>query len=156
MATKGQKGASRDDDRSSLDTLREALTRSLMLPRDRLRETLEDAVRRGRITRDDADELVDRLVALGRAQTDDTLARLERLMGPARGAVKQVDRARRAVGGGGDDDGFPIADYDDLTAAQVINRLQHLEAADLRKVAEHERRNANRKMVLAAVEKRLR
>jgi hypothetical protein len=155
MATKGQKGASRDDDRSSLDTLREALTRSLMLPRDRLRETLEDAVRRGRITRDDADELVDRLVALGRAQTDDTLARLERLTGPARGAVKQVDRARRAVGGGGSDS-FPIADYDDLTAAQVINRLQHLEAADLRKVAEHERRNANRKMVLAAVEKRLR
>ncbi len=155
MATKGQKGASRDDDRSSLDTLRDALTRSLMLPRDRLRETLEDAVRRGRITRDDADELVDRLVALGRAQTDDTLARLERLMGPARGAVMQVDRARRAVGGGSDD-GFPIADYDDLTAAQVINRLQHLEAADLRKVAEHERRNANRKMVLAAVEKRLR
>lgn len=154
MATKGQKGASRDDDRSSLDTLREALTRSLMLPRDRLRETLEDAVRRGRITRDDADELVDRLVALGRAQTDDTLARLERLTSPARGAVKQVDRARRAVGGGGDT--FPIADYDDLTAAQVINRLQHLEAADLRKVAEHERRNANRKMVLAAVEKRLR
>ena len=153
MATKGQTGAGRDDDRSSLDTLRDALTRSLMLPRDRLRETLEDAVRRGRITRDDADELVDRLVALGRAQTDDTLARLERLTGPARGAVKQVDRARRAVGGGR---GFPIADYDDLTAAQVINRLQHLEPADLRKVAEHERRNANRKMVLAAVEKRLR
>ena len=155
MATKGQRSGGRDDERGSLDNLRELLTRSVMLPSDRLRETLEDAVRRGRITRDDAEELIDRLVALGRAQTDDTLARIDKITGPGRSAARGARTAvRRAVGAGAD--GFPISGYDDLTAAQVINRLQDLEAGELREVHEYEKRNANRKMVLAAIDKRLR
>src|SRR3712207_998835 len=82
-------------ERSALDTIRELLTRSLMLPSDRVRETVEDAVRRGRITRDDAEELVDRLMLLGRQQTDDAVARLETLLRPpgADRVLREVERA---------------------------------------------------------------
>lgn len=47
---------------------------------------------------------------------------------------------------------FPITGYDGLTAAQVQDRLDTLNAAELRKVRDHERRHANRKTVLAAIE----
>jgi hypothetical protein len=50
---------------------------------------------------------------------------------------------------------FPVIGYDDLTAAQVTERLGDLDPGELRKVGDHERRNANRKSVLAAIEKRL-
>ena len=66
--------------------------------------------------------------------------------------LREVDRARRAAGLGSS---FPIAGYDDLTAAQVTERLEGLSTAELRQVREHERRNANRKSVLAAVERKL-
>ena len=159
-----------DDARSTLVAIRELLTRSVMLPSDRLRETLDDAVKRGRITRDDAEDLIDRLVALGREQTDDALDRLESFAGAprsvsdrARGAIRrppgtdrvlrEVDRVRRTAGLGSS---FPVSGYEDLTAAQVVARLDELDPPELRKVRDHERRNANRKSVLAAIEKRLR
>jgi polyhydroxyalkanoate synthesis regulator phasin len=71
-----------------------------MLPSDRVRDTVDDAVRRGRITRDDAEELVDRLVLLGRQQTDDAMARLESLVKPpgTDRVLREVERARRAAG----------------------------------------------------------
>lgn len=158
------------DERSTLASIRELLAKSVMLPSDRIRETLDDAVTRGRITRDDAEDLVDRLVALGRQQTEDALARIEAIAGAparasdkARGAVRkspggervlrEVDRMRAAAGLAVP---FPVEGYDDLTAAQVIDRLPELDAGELRLVAEHEKRNANRKSVLAAVEKQLR
>ena len=50
---------------------------------------------------------------------------------------------------------FPILGYDDLTAAQVTGRLGDLAPAELRKVRDYERRNANRKSVLAAIEQKL-
>jgi hypothetical protein len=159
-----------EEARSTLVTVCDLLARSVMLPSDRIRDTLEDAVRRGRITREDAEDLLERLVALGRQQTEDTLARIEALaFAPARagerarGAVRraagsdrvlrEVDRVRRSAGLGSS---FPISGYDDLTAAQIIARLPDLSSPDLRRVADYERRNANRKSVLAAVEKRLR
>ena len=43
-----------------------------------------------------------------------------------------------------------------MTAAQVTERLADLPAAELRQVRDHERRNANRKSVLAAIERKLR
>ncbi len=146
-----------EDDRSALDTIRELLGRSIMLPSDRVRETVEDAVRRGRITRDDAEELVDRLVLLGRQQTDDAVARLEALVRPpgADRVLREVERARRAAGLGSSGVGG-IARYDELTAAQIVARLSDLDDADLRRVHEYEKRNANRKSVLSAVEKKLR
>lgn len=147
-----------DDERSALDTIRELLARSLMLPSDRVRETVEDAVRRGRMTRDDAEELVDRLVQLGRQQTDDAIARLEGLVRPpgTDRVLREVERARRAAGLGSSSSVGGIPRYDDLTAAQIAARLSDLGDGELRKVHEYERRNANRKSVLAAVEKKLR
>ena len=52
-------------------------------------------------------------------------------------------------------DGFPIDDYDELTAAQIVSQLGGLEAGDLRRVRDYERRNANRKTVLSAVDTKL-
>ncbi|HEX2085303.1 MAG TPA: hypothetical protein VHF89_06435 [Solirubrobacteraceae bacterium] len=174
-STERAKGSSTDAAQSTLASLRELLARSLMLPSDRLRETLDDAVKRGRITRADAEELIDRLVALGRQQTEDALSRMETALGGgragagsstgarARGVVRrppgtdrvlrEVDRARRAAGLGSS---FPIASYDDLTAAQIGERLGDLSAPDLRKVRDYEKRNANRKSVLGAIDRRLR
>ena len=162
--------ATDEETRSTLVSVRDLLARSVMLSSDRIRETLDDAVRRGRITRDDAEDLVERLVAVGRAQTEDAVARLETIAGApgragerARSAVRrtpgtdrvlrEVDKVRRTAGLGSP---FPISGYDDLTAAQVVARLDELTAADLRKVGDYEKTNANRKSVLAAVDKRLR
>lgn len=64
----------------------------------------------------------------------------------------QADRARRVAGVGGS---FPITGYDNLTAAQVQDRLGTLDGPELRKVRDYERRNANRKTVLAAIESKL-
>ena len=160
-----------DEAQSTLAAVRELLTRSLMLPSDRLRETLDDAVKRGRITRADAEELIDRLMALGRQQTDDALSRVEGVIGGgSKGSgsgskrsvvrrppgtdrvLREVDKVRRSAGLGST---FPISGYDDLTAAQVQTRLDGLTAAELRKVRDYERRNANRKSVLDAIEGKL-
>ena len=111
---------------------------ALVLTRERIQEVLDDAVERGRMTRDDATQLLAELVRRGTA--------------PADRLLREVDRARRAAGLGAS---FPITGYDDLTAAQVAERLDDLSSAQLRQVREHERRNANRKSVLTAVERKL-
>jgi hypothetical protein len=141
-----------------LATLREAMTRAVMLPTDGLRDALDDAVSRGRITRVDAEELYQALLAAGRRQIETVLTDLEQLVGRSRGAsrdrvLREVDRARRATGLGVT--GFPISGYDDLVAAEIISRLDALSAPDLRQVRDYERRHANRKTVLAAVERKL-
>src|SRR5918999_1186427 len=91
------------------------------------------------LTRDRVQEVLDDAVERGRMTRDDRV-------------LREVDRARRAAGIGAS---FPISGYDDLTAAQVIERLDGLSAADLRRVRDHERRNANRKSVLTAIERKL-
>lgn len=146
---------------ASAASVRDALTRGIVLTRDRIDQTLDDAVRRGRITRHDAEELGASLIGLGRRQAQDLLADVEQLVGRSRkrtsdstdALVRKVDRARRAAGIG---PVFPILGYDDLTAAQVAERLPDLSPAELRKVRDHERRNANRKSVLTAIERALR
>ena len=148
-----------DNMASRLNALREAMTRAVMLPTDRLRDALDDAVRRGRLTRGDAEDLYQSLLAAGRRQIEDVLADLEQLLGRSRGAsrdrvLREVDRARRASGLGASP-AFPIAEYDSLAAAQITGRLDDLSPADLRKVRDYERRHANRKTVLAAVERKL-
>jgi polyhydroxyalkanoate synthesis regulator phasin len=157
----------------------------VMLTRDRIEEVLDDAVSRGRMTADDAQELVRNLLDRGRKQTNDVLGDLEQLLGrggdqlkdarKAAGrardqvgeatsrartrvrdagdvALAQADRARRVAGVGPT---FPILGYDDLTAAQVQSRLEPLTPAELRKVRDYERRNANRKSVLDTIETKL-
>jgi polyhydroxyalkanoate synthesis regulator phasin len=139
----------------------------VVLTRERIQDTLDEAAERGRLTRTDANELVGELVKRGRQQTDELLSDIERLLGRGRGhvesatkglsdgmdrIVRTADRARRTVGVG---PSFPILGYDDLTAAQVEGRLEGLTPAELRKVREYERRHANRKSVLGAIERAL-
>jgi hypothetical protein len=145
-----------DDPLTRLAGLRDALTKSVMLTGDRIQEVVDDAVKRGRMTRTDAEDLVQRLISLGRQQTEDAISDIEQLLG--RGAasggdrvLRHVDKARRAVGIGT----FPILGYDDLNAGQIGDRLNDLTPAQLRKVRDHEKRNANRKSVLQAIERKL-
>jgi hypothetical protein len=141
----------------------------VVLTSERIQEVLDDAAERGRVTRPDANELAAQLVTRGRQQTDQLLSDVERLLGRGRvqfspatvGSrwsesfdllVRSADRVRRSVGVG---QTFPILGYDELTAAQVQTRLEGLSRAELRKVREYERRHANRKSVLAAIDKAL-
>ena len=150
-----------------MTALREALTRAIMLPTERVREAMDDAVRRGRMTRGDAEELAQSLIAVGRRQTEELLAELEGLVGKQRSTAadvrkrtqqatdrvsREVDRARRAAGLG---NAFPISGYDDLAAAQITSRLDELTPAELRQVRDYERRHANRKSVLMAIAREL-
>src|SRR4051794_18439903 len=109
---------------------------ALVLTRERVQEVLDDAVARGRMTRDDATEMLAELVRRGRRQTDDLIDSL--VAAPADRVLREVDRAKRVAGLAA----FPVDGYDDLTAAQVIERLDGLPPPDLRVVRDHERRNA--------------
>ena len=121
----------------------------VILSRERIKETLDEAAERGRVTRSDANELASVLIERGRQQTDELLGDIERLLGHSR---RQLDRARRTVGVGRS---LPISQYDGLTAAQVQERLRDLTPLELRAVRDHERRRKNRKSVLVAIDKRL-
>ena len=162
---------------AAIASLREVLSKGVVITGERLQETVDETVKRGRMTRQDAEELVGNLVEIGRRQTQDALAEVESLIGRSATqtrrmtrsraksvgaaarrapgtdrALRTVDRVRRAAGLG---QSFPIIGYEDLTTAQVKERLADLDDPELRKVRDHERRNANRKSVLAAIEKRL-
>jgi polyhydroxyalkanoate synthesis regulator phasin len=92
------------------------------IPIEWVRDTLDAAVKRGRMTRDDATELLAELL-----------------------------RGRRSE----DEESLPIAGYDDLTAAEIVARVKGLDADEARAVRDYEKRNANRKTVLSALEQRL-
>jgi hypothetical protein len=125
----------------------------VVVTRTRLQEALDEAVERGRMTRDDAGALLAELVQRGREDIESLLdGAKSTTKGSAERVLREVDRARRAAGVG---PSFPILGYDDLTAAQVTERLGDLGPAELRKVRDYEKRNANRKSVLAAVEQKL-
>ncbi len=162
---------------ANVNAVRDFLTRGVLLTAERLQETLDDAVSRGRLTSTDADDILQRLVKLGRSQADEIRAELELVraeieslleqspsdvlnaslragtqLTPDR-VVRELDRVRRVVGIG---PAFPILAYDDLGAAQIIERLEDLNSAQLRKVRDRERRTAKRKTVLDAIERELR
>jgi polyhydroxyalkanoate synthesis regulator phasin len=108
----------------------------MVITRERLQDTLDDAVRRGRMTRDDATDLLAEIVRRAiSAPTDRVMREVRRVTGAA--------------------DGFPIDEYDELTAAQIVSRLGELPMGELRRVRDYERRNANRKTVLAALDAKL-
>ena len=121
----------------------------VIITREKLEEVFDDAVSRGRMTRDDATRLIGEVVGRGRGLTGDVLSDIEQLLGRSRDQIERT--ARKATGMSV----FPIADYDDLSAADVKDKLDGLTPAQLRKVRDHERRNANRKTVLQAIESRL-
>jgi polyhydroxyalkanoate synthesis regulator phasin len=152
--------AARDEAlRSNIGALRDVLAGGVVLTAQRIQEAMDDAVARGRLTREDAERLVNGLLVMGRQQTQDVLGELEQIVDKGRSdldvAAKRVrgasDKVRRATKLGA----FPIERYDELTAAAVTAQLDDLEPADLRRVHDYEKRNANRKSVLAAIDKAL-
>jgi polyhydroxyalkanoate synthesis regulator phasin len=161
----------------SVQAFRDALEKSITIPRDRLQEVVDDAVKRGRMTRGDAEEMVGRLATRGREQAEDLLAQLERVLSQVREAP---DRARREVSGRAKQarkrtvaavegplasadrvrraarvPGFPITAYDELSVRQINRRLQELSPKQLREVRDYERKNKARKGVLRAVDRKL-
>ena len=78
--TSSRGGAEEGRADKSVQAFRDALDKSVTLPRDRLQEVFDDAVAHGRMTRDDANELVSRLISRGRQQTESMLRDLERVL----------------------------------------------------------------------------
>src|SRR3954469_23714584 len=91
----------------------------MVITRERLQDTLDDAVRRGRMTRDDAADLLSEI--LRRA-----------ISAPADRVLREVKR----VAGVGDEE-FPIDEYDELTAAQIVSQLGELDVTQLRRVRDY-------------------
>ena len=141
-----------------------------MLTRERIQETLDDAAARGRVTRKDANDLVAELVRRGRDETRRAARRAggaDRARAAAswsrRGARRAAQNpstassaaptARGAAVGVGPS--FPILGYDELNATQVQSRIKELSRPERRKVLNYERKHANRKSVVGALEKSL-
>lgn len=156
--------------RSNIAALRDVLAGGVVLTAQRVQEAMDDAVSRGRLTRDDAEQIVQGLVSVGRRQAIDVLADIEQLLGRSRSDIDEAARRVRDTAAKGGDralrgaekvrraaklGAFPILRYDDLTAAAITERLADLDPAELRKVRDYEARNANRKSVLAAIDKAL-
>jgi len=133
---------------------------AVLLTRRHIEEVVEDAVRRGRMTRDDAQQLMQSLLQRGAKQTDDFLTDLERLLGRGRLVDQGGPDSRRQTGGRTRSrrpaSSLPIPNYDDLSAAGVLEQLGGLTPAQLRKLRDYERRHANRKTVLDAIERKIR
>jgi len=166
----------------SVEAFRDALERSVTLSRDRLQDVVDDAVKRGRMTRDDANELVANLVTRSRRYSDELVGQLERLLGQAHRKIDsrtatarrratagarraartardaadaplaQADRLRRRSGVSA---GGPITAYDQLTATQIKSRLGDLSPAELRRVRTREQSGKARKGVLTDIDRRL-
>ena len=172
-AAKPAKGAGLEA--KTVAEFREALRKHLIKPSGVVlltRERIEEALSRsGKLSPKDARGIAGDLVKRGRKETNDVVKDLENLLdkgrrdvskraGSARGravhaaspAIAQADRARRAAKVGSS---FPISLYEDLNVGEIKARLSDLTPAQLRKVRDHERRNANRKGVLSAIESKL-
>ena len=65
----------------NLAAVKDALAEHLVLSADRLQETIDDAVRRGRLLPTDAQELAERLTSTGRRQLEELLSDLDRRLG---------------------------------------------------------------------------
>jgi polyhydroxyalkanoate synthesis regulator phasin len=154
---------------------REALRKNLIKPSGMVlltRERIEEALRgSGKLSAKDARGIASELVKRGRKETDDVLGDLENLIEKGRRdvsrrahrardravhaaspAIARADRARRAAKVGSN---FPISLYDELKVGEIKARLGDLKPAELRKVRDYERRHANRKGVLSAIESKL-
>jgi polyhydroxyalkanoate synthesis regulator phasin len=167
----------------SVQAFRDALEKSITISRERLQEVVDDAVRRGRMTRGDAEDLVSRVVTRGRGQAEDILAELEKLLNQVPGVGDAADRAREAREGvssraeqarkkavGTVDHplasadrvrrrarlpGFPITAYDQLSIRQVDSRLADLTRAELRRVRDYEQGHKARKGLLRALDRKI-
>src|SRR5689334_21165590 len=144
--------------RSGVAAARDRLVRGMLSPlnmvlvsRKMVDELFDDAVRRGRMTRSDAQEMAQSLLSRGARATDDFLSDLERMLGNRGDALEPAADADDGSG-----PNLPIANYDELSAPKVQDRLDGLTPAELRKLRDYEQRHANRKTVLDRIERRLR
>ena len=102
-ASAGRASAGRSDKsvqafRDALERSRAALEDNITVPRDRVQEVVDDAVKRGRMTRADANELVSNLVSRSRKATDDLIRDLEKLLEQARKEVEtRTTKARKQL-----------------------------------------------------------
>ena len=115
-ATARTAAESQDDTRAelSVQSFRDALEKSVTVSRERLQEVVDDAVKRGRMTRGDGQDLVSRLVTRGREQAESIVDQVEKLVNqardevaertaaPRRTAERATDRARREIGDAAD------------------------------------------------------
>jgi polyhydroxyalkanoate synthesis regulator phasin len=127
----GSRSASAGRADKSVQQFREALERSITIPRERVQEVVDDAVKRGRMTRKDANELVSKLVSRGRKQTDTLLRDLEKLLdqarkdfdtrtvGARREAKKAADRSRKQAKQAADRVGRAARDAADRPLAEA-------------------------------------
>jgi polyhydroxyalkanoate synthesis regulator phasin len=84
--------------RDALERSRSALESNVTVPRERIQEVVDDAVKRGRMTRTDANELVSKLVSRSRKATDDLMRDLEKLLEQARKEVEsRTSKARKEL-----------------------------------------------------------
>jgi polyhydroxyalkanoate synthesis regulator phasin len=120
---------------------------AVLLTRRHIEEVLDDAVSRGRMTRSDAQEMAQSLLSRSARATDDFLSDVERMLGRGGTDLEAAPVSER---------GLPIAGYDDLSAAQVQDRLDGLTPAELRRLRDYEQRHANRKTVLDRIDRKLR
>lgn len=153
---------------AQLAALRRSLAKSVVETGERVQETVEDAVRRGRMTRKDAHELAAAIVAASKRQTDEIRQEIEALLERGRRRVGKDAGATEAdlpaepvaipIERTGTDAArtLPIERYDELTAVLVRKSLAGLSEEELHAVRAHEATHAKRKTVLAAVDRLLR
>ena len=160
----------------SVQAFRDALEKSVTISRERLQEVVDDAVKRGRMTRGDAEEMVGRLVTRGREQAEDSSRSSRAPLSGPRGAGpgeaaggRRAEQARKRAVGAVDQPlasadrvrrrarspGFPITAYDQLSIRQIDRRLQELSRHELRRVRDYEQRHKARKGLLRALDRKL-
>lgn len=159
-------GAEERDDAllAQIALLKRALAKSVTETAERVQETVEDAVRRGRMTRKDAHELAAAIVAASRRQTDEIRQEIEALLERGRRGLRkdpapEASEATVAIPIEREAGGvrtLPIERYDELTAVLIRKSLKGLSPEELRAVREHEASHAKRKTVLAEVDRLLR
>ena len=134
--------------RDALERSRSALESNVDRPRERVQEVVDDAVKRGRMTRADANELVSNLVSRSRKATDDLIRDLEKLLEQARKEVEADDEgaqgaaaaAARYLGAAGFDDELELKlAVARLGATSLATRI--VVTHDSRTVAEGEMRH---------------
>ncbi|WP_026910681.1 hypothetical protein [Patulibacter minatonensis] len=148
---------------AQLANLRRSLAQSVIETGERVQETIEDAVRRGRMTRRDAHELAAAIVAASKRQSDEIRQELEALLERGRRLGRRVDEDIAVTEpvvipierGTDAPRTLPIERYDELTAVLVRKSLKDLSPDQLREVREHEASHAKRKTVLDAVDRLL-
>src|ERR1700722_5062362 len=98
-STKARSGSGKTDGLAALaEQLANRIIKPLglvLLSRERIQETLDEAAERGRVTRTDANELVAELVRHGRGQTAELLSDIERLLGQGRQRLDSAGKRAR-------------------------------------------------------------